>query len=109
MARLALALAGGHYDRTRPPSDWTRRIERAGHREKIALNPPSALKLEAAPEGSTLAGLLAAGAIDAVISPRAPSCHDQGAAEVGWLFDDPVAAARDYYSRTRIFPIMHLV
>ena len=70
---------------------------------------PAALKLEAAPGGSTLAGLLAEGAIDAVISPRAPSCHEQGDAQVGWLFDDPITAAKDYYARTRIFPIMHLV
>jgi len=28
---------------------------------------------------------------------------------VGWLFADPTAAAKDYYQRTRIFPIMHMV
>jgi len=56
-----------------------------------------------------LSELLAEGAIDAVISPRAPSCHDHGAAHVGWLFDDPIAAAKAYYARTRIFPIMHIV
>ena len=28
---------------------------------------------------------------------------------VGWLFADPVAAAKDYYKRTGIFPIMHVV
>ncbi|HEX9557294.1 MAG TPA: ABC transporter substrate-binding protein, partial [Reyranella sp.] len=48
-------------------------------------------------------------ASDAVISPRAPSCHDNSHPDIGWLFDDPIAAAKDYYRRTRIFPIMHLV
>ena len=38
-----------------------------------------------------------------------PSCHADGTSNVGWLFDDPVAAAKDYYRRTGIFPIMHLV
>ena len=52
---------------------------------------------------------LAAGEIDAIISPRAPSCQVRGAPHVGWLFDDPVAAASDYYRRWRVFPIMHLV
>ena len=33
----------------------------------------------------------------------------QGHAHIGWLFADPVAAAKDYYKRTGIFPIMHLV
>ena len=28
---------------------------------------------------------------------------------IGWLFADPTAAAKDYYRRTGIFPIMHLV
>jgi 4,5-dihydroxyphthalate decarboxylase len=28
---------------------------------------------------------------------------------VGWLFADPRAAAIDYYRKTRIFPIMHIV
>jgi hypothetical protein len=53
--------------------------------------------------------MLAAGEIDAIISPRAPSCHASGDGNVGWLFDDPTAAAIDYYRRTRVFPIMHMV
>jgi 4,5-dihydroxyphthalate decarboxylase len=89
---------------------WVRGgLEEPGRLEKIAINLPASLKIEAAPGGATLSGLLADGAIDAVISPRAPSCHSAGAPNVGWLFDDPVAAAKDYYARTHIFPIMHLV
>jgi 4,5-dihydroxyphthalate decarboxylase len=94
------------------PSDvaWIRGgLEEPGRIEKVAVTLPSTIRLEAAPEGATLAGLLADGAIDGVISPRAPSCHENGHPDVGWLFDDPVAAAKDYYRRTRIFPIMHLV
>jgi 4,5-dihydroxyphthalate decarboxylase len=94
------------------PTDvtWVRGgLEEPGRLEKVAVTLPASLRLEAAPEGATLTGLLAEGAIDAIISPRAPSCHDNGAPHVGWLFDDPVVAAKEYYRRTRLFPIMHLV
>ena len=94
------------------PSDvvWVRGgLEEPGRIEKVAVALPTAVRLEAAPEGATLAGLLADGKIDGVISPRAPSCHEAGHPDVGWLFDDPTGAAKDYYRRTRIFPIMHLV
>ncbi len=84
-------------------------LEEPGRSEKVAVTLPASLRLEAAPDGATLSGLLAEGAIDAVISPRAPSCHDNGVPHVGWLFDDPVSAAKEYYRRTHVFPIMHLV
>ena len=92
------------------PSDvtWVRGgLEETGRREKVALALPPTLRLEEAPADATLSELLASGAIDAVISPRAPSVHGKG--NIGWLFDDPTTAAQDYYRRTSIFPIMHLV
>ena len=84
-------------------------LEEPGRLEKIALSLPASIRLEAAPAGGSLSDALAAGEIDAIISPRAPSCHVRGAPHIGWLFDDPVAAASDYYRRWRVFPIMHLV
>jgi 4,5-dihydroxyphthalate decarboxylase len=94
------------------PSDpiWVRGgLEEPGRPEKISVTLPASVRLEAAPVGASLSGMLAAGEIDAIISPRAPSCHARGDANVGWLFDDPTAAALAYYRRTRIFPIMHMV
>jgi 4,5-dihydroxyphthalate decarboxylase len=52
--------------------------------------------------------MLAAGDIEGFIAPRAPSLKPR-TPNVGWLFSDPVAAAKDYYRRTKIFPIMHIV
>ena len=40
------------------------------------------------------------------LAPRPPSVVGKN---IGWLFRDPVAAAKDYYKRTGIFPIMHLI
>ena len=45
-----------------------------------------------------------------VLSRRVPPCLlNADDPNIGWLFPDPVAAAKDYFKRTGIFPIMHLV
>ena len=93
------------------PSDvtWVRGgLEEAGRVEKISLDLPADVTIEDAPAGKTLAGMLEAGEIDALIAPRAPSGFDRDP-RISWLFDDPVAVASDYFRRTRIFPIMHLL
>ena len=90
------------------PADmhWIRAgIEEPGRPEKITLNLPADVRLENGPEGSTISQLLADGAIDGFIAPRPPSVRDP---HIGWLFPDPIAAGRDYYRRTKIFPIMHI-
>ena len=33
----------------------------------------------------------------------------QGHPNIGWLFADPVAVAKDYFKRTGFFPIMHVL
>lgn len=77
--------------------------------EKIDLQLPPNVKLERAPAGETISSLLDAGEIDGYIAPRAPTGKAASNPDVGWLFDDPVAAAKDYYQQTGIFPIMHVV
>jgi len=84
-------------------------LENAGRIEKIALNLPADISIEKVPRDATLSALLEAGAIDGIISPRAPSCFDRGNYEVSWLFADPVARASEYFRSTGIFPIMHLI
>jgi 4,5-dihydroxyphthalate decarboxylase len=94
------------------PSDvhWIRGgLEEAGRPEKIAIKLPPDVRLEPAPEGRTLSSMLESGEIDAFIGPRVPSCFERGHPQVGWLFSDPIAAAKEYFKRTRIFPIMHIV
>ena len=94
------------------PSDihWIRGgLEEAGRPEKIAITLPKDVRLDNAPEGRTLSSMLEAGEIDGFIGPRVPSCFERGHPNVGWLFPDPVAAAKDYFKRSGIFPIMHLI
>jgi 4,5-dihydroxyphthalate decarboxylase len=94
------------------PSDvtWVRGgYEHAGRVEKISLDLPPDVRVESVGPDETISGLLASGALDAVIGPRAPSCFEQGHPHVGYLFADPQQAGMEWYRRTRLFPIMHLL
>ena len=84
-------------------------IETPGRPEKIALKLPAGVRLENAPEGTTISEVLDRGEIDGFMAPRPPSAQALSNPAVGWLFDDPTAAAKDYFKRTGIFPIMHVV
>jgi 4,5-dihydroxyphthalate decarboxylase len=93
------------------PSDiiWMRGgIEEPGRPEKINLTLPPEIRIVDAPADKALNTLLEAGEIDGFIGPRAPSCFDRRHPHVARLFPDPDTAA-DYYRRTGIFPIMHLL
>lgn len=59
------------------------------------------------PAGNTLSAMLASGELDAVMSAATPHAARTMPDVVGRLFPDFRTAERDYYRRTRIFPIMH--
>jgi len=89
---------------------WVRGgIDTPGRPEKIGLQLPPGVRLESAPEGQTISALIDRGEIDGFIAPRPPGGAAATNPNVGWLFDDPAAAAKDYFRRTGIFPIMHVV
>ena len=89
---------------------WVRGgIDTPGRPEKIKLDLPAGVCIEAAPEHQTISDLLDQGDLDAFIAPRPPSGAAASNPNVGWLFDDPTAVAKDYYRRSGIFPIMHVV
>lgn len=89
---------------------WVRGgIDQPGRPEKIKLELPPGVKIESAPEHKTISDLLHEGEIDGFIAPRPPSGAAARNPNVAWLFDDPTAVAKDYYRRTGIFPIMHVV
>ena len=84
-------------------------VEKAGshgHPEPPELLEP--VDIEINTSDSSLSELLAAGEIDAILGSRLPTnlgVHP----DVVRLFPDYRAVERDYYQRTRIHPIMHLV
>jgi 4,5-dihydroxyphthalate decarboxylase len=62
-------------------------------------------RIEHDPKSRSLSELLAAGEIDALTGTQHPHPHP----DVAPLFPNARAVERDFYLRTRIFPIMHLL
>jgi len=81
--------------------DWRQAgVREAGRVEKVELRLPPGVKIKAMPE-HTLAGLLAAGELDAAISARDPGGQR--------LFPNHRELEAEYFRKTGIFPIMHVV
>jgi 4,5-dihydroxyphthalate decarboxylase len=80
-------------------------LNEAGRSEKVELKLPSGIRVRRAPD-KTLNEMLLAGELDAVMSARPPAAFGQGIVR---LYRDPAKAERDYFERTGIFPIMHVV
>src|SRR5688572_5926222 len=83
--------------------------EEPGRVEKLKLDLPSSIKLRAIPSNKTLSRMLADGEIDALVTARAPSTFHKEPDKVRRLFADYVETEKQYYQRTKIFPIMHTV
>ncbi len=84
-------------------------LEQPGRIEKAAIALPADIHIEDIPADRTLAKMLEAGEIDALYAPRAPSTLGDGRGKVRRLFPDYAAVEREYYRKTKIFPIMHVV
>jgi 4,5-dihydroxyphthalate decarboxylase len=83
---------------------WLRRRS-----EHIAIAVPAGVRIESIAKDQTLDGLLESGALDAVAVTSPPQAFLSGSPLVARLFTDCRAVEADYYRRTKIFPIMHMV
>lgn len=77
--------------------------------ERLAVELPSGVRVERIPAGKTLEGMLAAGELDALVTMQPPQGFDPRGGPVRRLFPDHPAVEREYFQRTGLFPIMHLV
>jgi 4,5-dihydroxyphthalate decarboxylase len=76
--------------------------------EDVEFTPPPGLKIEMIPAGKSLDDMLAAGELDAMISPSFPKPLLRGDHRVARLFRNYEEVEMDYFRRTGIFPIMHV-
>ncbi len=94
------------------PSDlhWrTGGQDEPGRDERTPLQLPPSVDLQPISSTSTLNQMLIDGELDAVFSAREMACYVEGAPNIGLMFPNYRDVEADYYSRTRNFPIMHLV
>lgn len=84
-------------------------LEDPGREERSPLKLPPEIDLQPIPGDRTLSDMLSSGELDAVIGARAPSCYLQGAPNIDRLFSNYREVERDYFTRTNMFPVMHLI
>ncbi|KEF62712.1 4,5-dihydroxyphthalate decarboxylase [Exophiala aquamarina CBS 119918] len=75
---------------------------------KVSHSYPPGVKVTAIKRGQNLSQMLEHGEIDAIFSASKPSCVGRGE-HCTYLFPDFKKVEADYYRRTRIFPIMHVI
>jgi 4,5-dihydroxyphthalate decarboxylase len=83
--------------------------EDPGRKERLKLQLPPDIQVQPIPEDKTLNGMLESGELDGLISARIPSCFAKGSPKVRRLFPNYKDVEIDYYKRTKIFPIMHVL
>ena len=84
-------------------------LEETGREERTPIHLPEKYDCRRIGPDQTLSGMLESGELDAVICPPVPSCLQRGVPNVGRLWPDFRAAEQDYYRRTGLFPIMHIL
>ena len=79
-----------------------------GRTEKVELNLPKGVNLTRVADNS-LSDLLASGQIDCALVARPPDCFKNGHPDVVRLFPDYLEMEEEYYMRTKVWPIMHII
>ena len=79
-----------------------------GREEKVEIDLPAGVSLTRVRDRS-LSDMLAAHEIDCAIIARPPTCFLEGHPDVVRLYPDYLHMEEEYYARTRVWPIMHIM
>jgi 4,5-dihydroxyphthalate decarboxylase len=84
-------------------------VDEATRRDFAPFPPSKEIRVENIAPGQTLDAMLESGEIDAMYSAITPPSFLKGSPRVRRLFTDYERVERDYFAKTGIFPIMHVV
>ena len=82
--------------------------EQPGRKDRVNFEMPPGIRLETKSD-RTLNEMIESGEIDAVMSPRMPTCFVAHSARVRRLFPNYKQVEMDYFRKTGLFPIMHVI
>lgn len=100
------------HDHGVKPTDvkwFTGGLNSPGRLQRIEVKWPKELEISHIGNEKTLSDMLEKGEIDALIGARQPKSYDEGSPKVAPLWPDYHTVEMDYFERTGIFPIMHLI
>lgn len=80
----------------------------AGREEKVELSLPEGVKLTRVSDKS-LSEMLASGEIDCAIIARPPTCFLEGHPDIVRLFPNYLEMEEQYFEKTKVWPIMHIM
>ena len=80
-----------------------------GRADRLGRKLPKDIRLTQAPAGTELGDLLDKGEIDFLMTANNPLSFRRGSPNVKRLFPNYMELEKDYYRRTKIYPIMHTV
>src|ERR1041385_8226409 len=80
-----------------------------GRNDRLGRKLPADIKLTQAPAGTELGDMLERGEIDFMMTANNPLSFRRGSPKVARLFPNYAEVEKEYYTRTKIYPIMHTV
>jgi 4,5-dihydroxyphthalate decarboxylase len=89
--------------------DWIQAgEEEPGRKDRVDFEMPGGVRLHTITD-RTLNEMIESGEIDAMMSPRMPTCFVKGSPQVRRLFPNYKEVEMEYFKKTGIFPIMHVI
>jgi 4,5-dihydroxyphthalate decarboxylase len=88
---------------------WEGGLSTPGFVERLRHKLPANVQVDRIPDDACLEQMLDDGKLDALITAITPETYQRGSPRIRRLFTNSRAVEEEYYKRTALFPIMHVV